>query len=74
MGLPEDHAAVARGCISAVAPCVMLLVCDRPTLTRKFPNFGLEPVDAPAIVRHMVQFALAGLAAVAADARRNAST
>jgi hypothetical protein len=42
------------------------------TLKRLFPEFGFTPDHAPAIVRHMVQFALAGLAAVAADARRNA--
>jgi AcrR family transcriptional regulator len=73
MGLPEDHPAVARGCISVVAPCLMLLICDRPSLKQMFPSLGLTPHDAPAVVRHLVQFALAGLAAVAADARRNAS-
>jgi AcrR family transcriptional regulator len=72
MGLPEDHPAVARGCISVVAPCALLLICDRPALKRLFPRLGLEPEDAPAVLRHMVQFALAGLAAVAADARKDA--
>src|SRR5262249_8914772 len=29
MGLPEDHPAVARGCLSVIGPMVMLLICDR---------------------------------------------
>jgi AcrR family transcriptional regulator len=68
VGLPEDHPVVARGCISVVAPCIMLLICDRSSLKQVFPTLGYGPDDAPAVVRHMVQFALAGLAAVAADA------
>jgi hypothetical protein len=72
MGLPEDHPGVARGCVSVVAPLAMLLICDRRTLKRLFPGFGFTPDDAPAVVRHMVQFTLAGLAAVAAGARRDA--
>jgi hypothetical protein len=51
---------------------VMLLICDRRTLQRLFPHFGFTPEDAPAVVRHVVQFTLAGLTAVAADARRDA--
>lgn len=70
MGLPEDHPAVARGCVSVMGPLAMLLICDRRTLKRLFPAFGFTPEDAPAVVRHMVQFTLAGLAAVAADARK----
>jgi AcrR family transcriptional regulator len=74
MKLPEDHPAVARGCVSVLAPCIMLLICDRRTLKRVFPQFGFGPEDTPALVRHIVQFALAGLSAVAADARRGAET
>jgi AcrR family transcriptional regulator len=70
MGLPADHPAVARGCVSIMAPCVLLLLFDRRILKRGFPQFGLTAEDAPAVVRHMVQFTLAGLSAVAADARR----
>jgi TetR/AcrR family transcriptional regulator, regulator of cefoperazone and chloramphenicol sensitivity len=72
MGLPEDHPAVARGCISVIAPCFMLLVGDRRTLKRAFPNFGFASRDAAAVVSHMLRFALAGLAAVASDARKEA--
>ncbi|MBX6316585.1 MAG: CerR family C-terminal domain-containing protein, partial [Isosphaeraceae bacterium] len=72
MGLPEDHAAVAHGCISVVAPCFLLLICDRRALKQMFPNLGLTPADAPAVTRHLVEFALAGLSAIAADARKDA--
>jgi AcrR family transcriptional regulator len=72
MGLPDDHPAVARGCVSVMAPCVMLLIFDRRTLKRAFPAFGFASDDAPILIRHMVQFALAGLAAVAAEVRKNA--
>jgi AcrR family transcriptional regulator len=65
MGLPPDHPAVARGCISVMAPCFMLLIFDRDTLKRAFPGLALGPDDAAALVRHMVQYALAGLGAVA---------
>jgi TetR/AcrR family transcriptional regulator, regulator of cefoperazone and chloramphenicol sensitivity len=69
MALPEDHPAVARGCLSVMAPCGFLLICDRGPLKRIFPQLGLTPDDAPALIRHMVQFTLAGLSAVAAEAR-----
>jgi len=72
MGLPEEHPAVARGCVSVMAPCFMLLLFDRRTLKRAFPTLGVTPEDAPALVRHLVQFALAGLSAVARDAREKA--
>jgi AcrR family transcriptional regulator len=71
MGLPEDHPAVARGCLSVMAPCGFLLICDRGPLKRLFPQMGFTPDDAPALIRHMVQFTLAGLSAVAADERRD---
>src|SRR5262249_48310654 len=70
MGLPEDHPAVARGCVSVMAPCFLLLIFDRGTLRRAFPALGVAPVDAAALTRHLVQFALAGLAAVAREARQ----
>ncbi len=64
MALPPEHPAVARGCISVMAPCFMLLIFDRETLKRAFPSLAIGPDDATALVRHMVQYALAGLAAV----------
>jgi AcrR family transcriptional regulator len=71
-GLPEEHPAVARGCISVIGACYPLLLLDRRTLKRAFPNLGLAPEDAGAWVRHLLQFALAGLAAIASEARKEA--
>jgi len=71
MGLDDDHPAVARGCISVMAPCIMLLIFDRRTLKRAFPAIDLSHDGAEAVARHLVHFALAGLAAVAAEAKKN---
>jgi AcrR family transcriptional regulator len=68
MGLSEDHPAVARACLSVMAPCAFLSICDRGTLKHLFPHLGFAPDDASALIRHMVQFTLAGLSAVAAGA------
>ena len=65
MDLPEDHAAVARACISVMAPCLVLLIADRPSLRRAFPALGLEEGTADSLVHHLTEFALAGLSAVA---------
>ena len=65
MGLPLDHPAVARGCVSILGPCVTLGLADRGLLKRAFPKFGFGPTDAARVTRHMMAYALAGLAAVA---------
>jgi AcrR family transcriptional regulator len=70
MELPEDHAAVARGCISIMAPICMLIVADRRRMRRELPGLGLEAEDARAWARHLVQYALAGLEATAREARK----
>lgn len=72
MDLPEDHAAVARGCISIMAPICMLIVADRRRMKHELPGLGLGAEDASAWARHMVQYALAGLEAVGRDARKRA--
>ena len=69
MRLPEDHPAVARGCVSLMAPICALILADRRMLKRALPSFGLAPHDAAALAHHMVQYALAGLDAVAGGAR-----
>lgn len=71
MALPEDHPAVARGCISVIAPLILLFLADRRMLKRLFPNFGFGRGDAKALARHTLHFAMAGLAAVARDARKD---
>jgi AcrR family transcriptional regulator len=69
-GLPENHPTVVRGCISTLSPCFMLLIFDRASFTRVFPEFGFRPDDVQAIVDHLVRFALAGLSAVTTAARK----
>src|SRR5262249_7796457 len=70
MGLPEEHPAVARGCVSVIAPLFMLLLFDRRTPRGAFPPLGLAAEDAGALACHLVRFALAGLSAVAGEARK----
>jgi TetR/AcrR family transcriptional regulator, regulator of cefoperazone and chloramphenicol sensitivity len=70
MGLPEDDPAVARGCFTLIAPICVLILGDRRILKRAFPSFGLAAEDAPALVRHMVDYALAGLEAAARGVRK----
>lgn len=65
MGLVDDDPVVARTCLTILSPCFMLLMCDRSTLKKSFPKMGLKPDDAPALLDHMVRFALAGIEAVA---------
>jgi AcrR family transcriptional regulator len=69
LGLPEDHPAVERGCISVLAPMHWLLIVDRRLIKRIFPNLGLGLNDANALIDHMTDFALAGLVAVAEKER-----
>jgi AcrR family transcriptional regulator len=71
MGLPEDDPAVARGCISVIAPCLMMLVFDRGTLQQVFPQLGFGPENAKSLASHLIHFALAGLDAVGREARKS---
>jgi len=57
MGLPEDHTAVARGCVNVIGPCFLLLICDRSAFKEMFPNFGFIPKDGTALLQHLVEFA-----------------
>ncbi|MGA2409437.1 MAG: CerR family C-terminal domain-containing protein [Candidatus Binataceae bacterium] len=69
MGLPEDHPAVARGCMTLMAPICILILGDRRIMKRALPSLGLTAEDAPALARHMVDYALAGLQAAARKAK-----
>jgi TetR/AcrR family transcriptional regulator, regulator of cefoperazone and chloramphenicol sensitivity len=71
MGLPREHAAVARACLTLFAPFALLMIADRPMLAQVFPSLDLSPASAGALARHMLNFALAGLAAVARDAHES---
>jgi AcrR family transcriptional regulator len=74
MGLPEDDPAVARGCFTLIAPICILILGDRRILKRAFPSFGLGAEDAPALARHMVDYAIAGLDAAARVASKKSWT
>jgi TetR/AcrR family transcriptional regulator, regulator of cefoperazone and chloramphenicol sensitivity len=69
MGLPEDDPAVARGCLTLMAPVCILILGDRHIMKRALPHLGLGGEDAPVLARHMVDYALAGLKATAGKAR-----
>jgi TetR/AcrR family transcriptional regulator, regulator of cefoperazone and chloramphenicol sensitivity len=70
MGLSGEHPAVARACVSIMAPFCMLIVADRRRMKRALPNLEIGPDDAPAMARHLAQFAIAGLEAVGRQVRR----
>lgn len=69
MGLPQDHPAVARGCMNVAGPIFMLLVMDRSSMRRLFPKLGFHRDQLEGLVDHLVRFALAGLASTAAAAQ-----
>ncbi len=69
-GLPKTHPAIERSMISIIAPCILLLIGDRRFFELTFPKVGYRAADAPALVRHMVDFALAGIEAIARSARK----
>ena len=73
MGLPDDHPAVARGCISIIAPGFLIALFDRRALKQAFPNLDLTAAEAEVLVHHAVQFSLGGLSAIAGDVRQEAS-
>jgi AcrR family transcriptional regulator len=63
-GRPPGDPLVARGCISVMAPCALLLLVNRRKLQRLLPQLNLTAESAPLITRHLVDFALAGLRAI----------
>jgi AcrR family transcriptional regulator len=66
-GRRTDDPLVARGCISVMAPCALLLLVNRRKLQRLLPQLDLSPESAPQITRHLVEFALAGLKAISGN-------
>jgi AcrR family transcriptional regulator len=62
-GRPTNDPLVAQGCISTMAPCVLLLLADRK-LKRVFPRMKFDAQSAPQITRYLVDFALAGLSVI----------
>jgi TetR/AcrR family transcriptional regulator, regulator of cefoperazone and chloramphenicol sensitivity len=67
-GLPTEHPAVARSCINIMAPFGVLMLISPQRVERTFPVLSFGPETVEETTRHMVQFALGGLAAIARDA------
>jgi AcrR family transcriptional regulator len=63
-GRPANDPLVARGCISVMAPCALLLLVNRRKLRRLMPQLHVSAASAPQLTRHLVDFALAGLRAI----------
>jgi AcrR family transcriptional regulator len=68
-GRPANHPLVARGCISVMAPCALLLLVNRRKLQRLLPHLNITAASAPQMTRHLVDFALAGLRAISGRQR-----
>src|SRR5262249_49603873 len=67
-GLPEDHPAVMRSCINIMAPFGILFLISPQRFERTFPVLSFGPEAVEENTRHMVQFSLGGLAAIARGA------
>lgn len=70
LGLPPDDPAVARCCISIIAPVLMLLIGDRTVVARMFPAIIEGEGAREAMADHIARFALGGLGAIAATGPR----
>ncbi len=64
-GLPREHPTVARACINIMAPFGILLLVSSPRIEKAFPVLSFGPESVEETTRHMVRFALGGLAALA---------
>jgi AcrR family transcriptional regulator len=67
--LPVGHPTVARACINIMAPFGIVLLISRQRIEKTFPALSFGPESVEDTTRHMVQYALGGLAAVAPGGR-----
>lgn len=67
-GLPPEHPRVALSCVNIMAPIGILLLINPRRLEKTFPILSFGPEDVEATTRHMVEFAMGGLAAVGREA------
>jgi hypothetical protein len=72
-GRSPNDPVVARGCISTIAPCALLLLVNRRKLRRMLPSLHLEADAGPLLARHLADFALAGLQNISTPAARAAN-
>lgn len=68
--LPVEHPAVSRSIVNVMGPCIFLLITSRTLQQKVLPNLNLT---ADSLTEHMVTFALAGMQAVAHEARSAAA-
>ncbi len=68
-GLPTDHPAVVRSCINIMAPFGVLFLIGPERVERTYPAVSFGPDAVEENTRHMVEYALGGLAAIAREAR-----
>jgi AcrR family transcriptional regulator len=68
--LPEEQPAVALACINIMAPFGVILLISPQRIERAFPVLSFGPAGMEELARHMVEFALGGLEAIAREARR----
>jgi len=71
-GLAPDHPAVVRSCIHIMAPFGILFLIGKQRIERTFPVLSFGPQAVEETTAYMVQFALGGLAAIAAHQKRPA--
>lgn len=71
MRLPEEHPAVVRSLVNVVAPCILLIIGHRGMLKKILPDLNLDPEG---MCRHLMAYAMAGLEAVAKEARATSKT
>lgn len=70
MRLPPEHPAVSRSIVNIMGPCLLLLIASRNLQKKALPYLDLNP---EALTNHMVAFALAGMDAVAREAKSAAA-
>lgn len=73
-GLPPEHPVVAQGCLSVMAPAVMLQVGDWTAIDRALPGFAITKRNSSEAARLFHAFTLAGLRAMAATAKAESKT
>jgi len=66
--LPVSDPVVSRCMVNIIGPCGFLLITNPDWQKKVFPSLSIEPQT---LVEHMVTFALGGLKAVAASAKRS---
>ena len=68
MGLPDDHPSVQRALLFAVLPCIVMMVAPKDLGNKVLPALK----DAGALAEDLMRYVLAGLDAVAKEAKGGA--